>query len=152
MAGRNSSNPNTPSPTSTKPCSARPSSNTSSAASPKPASWFPATSQENNASYARSAGPPKSSKVLSQHEPDHPLFEEARRTAKHTYLDTNTALHHLTELQSHQWVLNEIPAVSPFAFGLYASKIRESLMMEDPADAIERLYRNFSETMPDKNP
>ena len=89
--------------------------------------------------------------VLSQHEPDHPLFEEARRTAKHTYLDTSTALNLLFELQSHHWKLTEIPSISPFAFGLYASKIRESLMMEDPADAIERLFQDFSRKAPTKN-
>ena len=38
------------------------------------------------------------------------------------------------------WELVEVPAVSPFAFGLYASKIKESMMMETPEEAIERLY------------
>ena len=40
-------------------------------------------------------------------------------------------------------VLMEVPAVSPFAFGLYASKIKEGMMMESPEEAIERLYREM---------
>jgi len=45
------------------------------------------------------------------------------------------------------WDLREVPAVSPFAFGLYASKIRESMMLEDPDEAIERLYQTMQEKL-----
>ena len=43
------------------------------------------------------------------------------------------------------WVMVEVPAVTPFAFGMFASKIRESMMMETPEEAIERLYETFQE-------
>jgi ATP-dependent Lhr-like helicase len=49
----------------------------------------------------------------------------------------------LHEAHAMDWDLVEVPTVSPFAFGLYASKIRESLMMESPEEAIERLYREM---------
>jgi len=79
-------------------------------------------------------------KVLAQHEPDHPLLEQAVHEAKHTFLDLDRAIAFLEEVRSMDWELVEVPAVSPFAFGLYASKIKESMMMETPEEAIERLY------------
>ncbi|MDP5006771.1 MAG: hypothetical protein NWQ35_13010, partial [Verrucomicrobiales bacterium] len=79
-------------------------------------------------------------KVLAQHEPDHPLLEQAVHEAKHTFLDLDRAIIFLDEVGKIDWELVEVPAVSPFAFGLYASKIRESMMMETPEEAIERLY------------
>jgi len=79
-------------------------------------------------------------KVLAQREPDHPLLEQAVHEAKHTFLDLDRAVAFLETVQAMEWELVEVPAVSPFAFGLYASKIRESMMMESPEEAIERLY------------
>ena len=85
--------------------------------------------------------------VLAKHEPDHPLLEQAVHEAKHTFLDLERAVAFLREAQAMDWELVEVPAVSPFAFGLYASKIRESLMMESPEEAIERLYREMQRKM-----
>ncbi|MDF1656170.1 MAG: DEAD/DEAH box helicase [Verrucomicrobiales bacterium] len=82
-------------------------------------------------------------KVLAEHEPDHPLLEQAVHEATHTFLDTDRAVEFLTEAQELSWKLVEVPAVSPFAFGLFASKIKESMMMESPEEAIERLYREM---------
>lgn len=79
-------------------------------------------------------------KVLAQHEPDHPLLEQAVHEAKHHFLDLDRAVLFLEEAGSMNWELVQVPAVSPFAFGLYASKIKESMMMETPEEAIERLY------------
>ncbi len=79
-------------------------------------------------------------KVLSQHEPDHPLMRQALHEAKHTFLDVERAKLFLKAVGAKQWELVEVPAVSPFAFGLYASKIKEGMMMESPEEAIERLY------------
>ena len=42
-----------------------------------------------------------------------------------------------------RWELRETTVVSPFAFGWYAHSRKESLMFEDPEEAIERLYRQF---------
>jgi ATP-dependent Lhr-like helicase len=78
--------------------------------------------------------------VLSKHEPDHPLLEQAVHEAKHTFLDLDRAVDFLHQVKTMDWELVEVPAVTPFAFGLYASKIRESMMMESQEEAIERLY------------
>jgi ATP-dependent helicase Lhr and Lhr-like helicase len=43
-------------------------------------------------------------------------------------------------VQSYEWKLRELPVVSPFSFPIYASKIKESMMLEDPAAALERIY------------
>ncbi|MBA2434216.1 MAG: helicase, partial [Chthoniobacterales bacterium] len=79
-------------------------------------------------------------RVLEQHEPDHPLLEEAYRQATHTFLDAETAYSFLDDVQGYQWTLRELPVVSPFSFPIYASKIKESMMLEDPAAALERIY------------
>ncbi|MDF1859888.1 MAG: DEAD/DEAH box helicase [Verrucomicrobiales bacterium] len=82
-------------------------------------------------------------KVLAEREPDHPLLEQAIHEATHTFLDSDRAVAFLESAQKMEWQLVEVPAVSPFAFGLYASKIKESMMMESPEEAIERLYREM---------
>jgi ATP-dependent Lhr-like helicase len=33
--------------------------------------------------------------------------------------------------------------VSPFSFPIYASKIKETMMLEDPTVAVERIYREL---------
>ena len=86
-------------------------------------------------------------KVLSQHEPDHPLLEQAVREATHTFLDLDRACAFLDRVPALEWRFVEVPAVSPFAFGIYASKIREAMMMESPEEAIERLYRAMREKL-----
>ncbi|HEV8423316.1 MAG TPA: DEAD/DEAH box helicase, partial [Chthoniobacterales bacterium] len=68
-------------------------------------------------------------RVLEQHEPDHPLLEEAYRQATHTFLDAETSYAFLEEVQSYEWKLRELPVVSPFSFPIYASKIKESMML-----------------------
>ena len=79
-------------------------------------------------------------RVLEQHEPDHPLLEEAYRQATHTFLDVKTACAFLDEAPGLDWKLRELPVVSPFSFPIYASRIKENMMLEDPATAIERIY------------
>ncbi|MDQ3118956.1 MAG: DEAD/DEAH box helicase [Verrucomicrobiota bacterium] len=82
-------------------------------------------------------------RVLEQHEPDHPLLQEAYRQAMHTFLDAEQAFLYLDEVQRFRWTLRELPVVSPFSFAIYASKIKESMMLEDPAAAIERIYADM---------
>lgn len=82
-------------------------------------------------------------RVLSQHEPDHPLLEQARREAAHTFLDLSRALEFLSGAESLEWRLNHVPVVTPFSFGIFATKIKEGMMLEDPEEAIERLWREF---------
>jgi ATP-dependent Lhr-like helicase len=88
-------------------------------------------------------------RVLSEREPDHPLLEQAIHEATHTFLDTDRAVAFLEKVGDLEWKLVEVPAVSPFAFGLYASKIKESMMMESPEEAIERLYREMRRKLGD---
>ena len=61
----------------------------------------------------------------------------------HTFLDAEEAFLYLDEVQQHRWVLRELPVVSPFSFAIYASKIKESMMMEDPGAAFERIYADM---------
>ncbi|MEM7696855.1 MAG: DEAD/DEAH box helicase, partial [Verrucomicrobiota bacterium] len=70
--------------------------------------------------------------VLNEHEPDHPLLAQARHEAAHIFLDQDRAVDFLEGAREMSWEMVEVPAVSPFAFGLYASKIKESMMMESP--------------------
>jgi ATP-dependent Lhr-like helicase len=81
--------------------------------------------------------------VLQKYEPDHPLLEEAYYEAAHTFLDLPRALEFLKKAQTLNWDLREVTRVSPFAFGIFVSKIKETMMMEDPEAAIERLYHEF---------
>ncbi|MGZ5552749.1 MAG: hypothetical protein ACXWHF_03835, partial [Chthoniobacterales bacterium] len=50
---------------------------------------------------------------------------------------------HLERVQSYRWILRELEVVSPFSFGIYASKIKESMMLEDPGVALERIYADM---------
>jgi len=79
-------------------------------------------------------------RVLSEHEPDHPLIEQAYREALHTFLDSTRAIEFLGQVVDFEWQMIEVPAVTPFSFGIYVSKIKEGMMLEDPEMAIERLY------------
>jgi len=82
-------------------------------------------------------------RVLEQHEPNHPLLVEAYRQATHTFLDAESAYQFLEEVHSFDWKLRELPVVSPFSFAIHASVIKENMMLEDPASAIERIYREM---------
>lgn len=85
--------------------------------------------------------------VLGTHEPDHPMLEQARREATHTFLDLPRALAFLERARTLQWRLIDVPVVSPFSFGIFASKIKEGMMLEDPEEAIERLWREFEKSV-----
>lgn len=82
-------------------------------------------------------------RVLEQHEPDHPLLLEAYRQASHTFLDAEGAHDFLAACQDLEWSFRELPAISPFSFSIYASVIKESMMLEDPTVAIERIYHEM---------
>ena len=82
-------------------------------------------------------------RVLEQHESDHPLLVEAYRQAMHTFLDADAAYEFLDGVSDFAWRLHELPVVSPFSFPIYASVIKESMMLEDPATAVERVYHEM---------
>lgn len=78
--------------------------------------------------------------VLRRHEPDHPLLAEAYAEATLRFLDQPRALAFLEEAAALPWDLREITRVSPFSFGIFVSKIKETMTLEDPETTIERLY------------
>jgi ATP-dependent Lhr-like helicase len=71
------------------------------------------------------------------------MLAEAYYEAGHTFLDLPRALEFLGRAKSLRWNLLPVEKVSPFAFGIFVSKIKETMMMEDPEVAIERLYHEF---------
>jgi ATP-dependent Lhr-like helicase len=81
--------------------------------------------------------------VLQKYEPDHPLIEAAYHEAAHTFLDLPRAFEFLRTAAGLAWQRVEVDRVSPFSFGIFVSKIKETMMMEDPETAIERLYHEF---------
>lgn len=81
--------------------------------------------------------------VLVQHDPDHVLLREARRDASHAFLDTDGAVRFL-EAQARQPLrLRSLPRVPPLSFGMYATRIREALLVEHPAETLERLFHDW---------
>jgi ATP-dependent helicase Lhr and Lhr-like helicase len=78
--------------------------------------------------------------VLQQYEPDHVLLREARRDAVHTYIDLAGALAYLRTLEGKPMRLRAIDRVPPLSFALFATKIKEALLVEDPREMTERLY------------
>lgn len=81
--------------------------------------------------------------VLAEHEPDHVLMREARRDAMHTYLDLPGALAFAERSSGMPIRFRRVERVPPLSFSLYATKIREALMVEDPREALERLYHHW---------
>ncbi len=83
--------------------------------------------------------------VLTQHEPDHVLLREARREATHAFLDAPAAKAFLLRLNRDALPirLRRVEHVAPLAFGMYATKIREALLVEEPREAMERLYHQW---------
>jgi ATP-dependent Lhr-like helicase len=78
--------------------------------------------------------------VLRQHEPDHPLLQEAYAEATLRFLDLPRALEFLESVPHVRWDVRDLPRVSPFSFGIFVSKIKETMTLEDPETTIERLY------------
>jgi ATP-dependent Lhr-like helicase len=78
--------------------------------------------------------------VLQQYEPDHVLLREARRDAVHTYIDLDNALRFLEQVKEKPIRLMPIHRVPPLSFALFATKIKEALMVEDPREMTERLF------------
>lgn len=81
--------------------------------------------------------------VLRRHEPGHPLLEEAYAEATLRFLDLTRALAFLDEVSTLPWSLRPVSRVSPFSFGIFVSKIKETMTLEDPETTIERLYHDM---------
>jgi ATP-dependent helicase Lhr and Lhr-like helicase len=78
--------------------------------------------------------------VLQQHEPDHVLLREAWRDAVHTYIDLEGAEKYLSQASARPMRLKTIHRVPPLSFALFATKIKEALLVEDPRETMERLF------------
>ncbi|MDX1950814.1 MAG: DEAD/DEAH box helicase [Verrucomicrobiota bacterium] len=78
--------------------------------------------------------------VLTQYEPDHVLLREARRDAVHTYIDQQGALQFLMGISDKPFRIRQVDRVPPLSFALFATKIKEALLVEDPREMTERLY------------
>jgi ATP-dependent Lhr-like helicase len=81
--------------------------------------------------------------VLRKHEPDHPLLVEAYADATLRFLDLPRGLAFLDRMRELPWDFREVTRVSPFSFGMYVSRIRETMTLEDPETTIERLYHEM---------
>jgi ATP-dependent Lhr-like helicase len=78
--------------------------------------------------------------VLQQYEPDHVLLREARRDAVHTYIDLENAECYLASMRDKPIRLRSVNRVPPLSFALFATKIKEALLVEDPREMTERLF------------
>lgn len=78
--------------------------------------------------------------VLREHEPDHILLREARRDAVHTYIDLEGAQAFLNAAREKPMRIVAVPRVPPLSFALFATKIKEALLVEDPREMTERLF------------
>jgi ATP-dependent Lhr-like helicase len=81
--------------------------------------------------------------VLQQHEPDHILMREARRDTLRVFLDTEAALAFLHAQASRPARLRPVDKVPPLSFAMYATKIKEALLVEDPWEVQERLFNHW---------
>ncbi|HMJ66059.1 MAG TPA: helicase, partial [Candidatus Binatia bacterium] len=78
--------------------------------------------------------------VLQQYEPDHVLLREARRDAVHTYIDIEGAAAFVKSAVNKPIRLHTVDRVPPLSFAMYATKIKEALLVEDPRETMERLF------------
>ncbi len=81
--------------------------------------------------------------VLRRHEPDHPLLAEAYVEATQRFLDLPRACEFLERAAGMPWDVRRLGRVSPFAFGMFVSRIRETMTLEDPETTIERLFHEM---------
>jgi ATP-dependent helicase Lhr and Lhr-like helicase len=78
--------------------------------------------------------------VLAQYEPDHVLMREAKRDAVHTYIDIDGATAFLEKAATNPMRIRQVERVPPLSFALFATKIKEALLVEDPRETMERLF------------
>lgn len=78
--------------------------------------------------------------VLRQHEPHHVLLRAAREEALHQFLDAGAAESFLQLSRNRPIHIRPVSQVPPLSFALYATKIKEALLVENPAETLERLY------------
>ena len=85
--------------------------------------------------------------VLAQYEPDHVLMREAKRDAVHTYIDIDGAIAFLEKVSTKPMRIRQVERVPPLSFALFATKIKEALLVEDPRETMERLFHLWWEKL-----
>ena len=81
--------------------------------------------------------------VLREHEPTHVLLREARRDTLHSFLDADGAMAFLDAQRARPFRLRQVARVPPLSFAMYATKIKEALLVEDPFEVQERLFHHW---------
>ena len=81
--------------------------------------------------------------VLQEHEPDHVLLREARRDTLQTFIDTEEAMAFVQAQAARPFRLRAVSKVPPLSFAMYATRIKEALLVEDPYETMERLYHQW---------
>ncbi|HEX4084530.1 MAG TPA: DEAD/DEAH box helicase [Chthoniobacteraceae bacterium] len=84
--------------------------------------------------------------VLQKYEPDHVLLRTARQDcAQGGFLDAPAALAYAENLARLGWPLRhrQVAHVPPLSFAMYATRIKEALHVEDPAETMERLFHQW---------
>jgi ATP-dependent Lhr-like helicase len=81
--------------------------------------------------------------VLQEHEPEHVLMREARRDALRTFIDAEGAREFLISQAKKPVRLRRVAMVPPLSFAMYATRIKEALLVEDPYETMERLYHQW---------
>jgi ATP-dependent Lhr-like helicase len=83
--------------------------------------------------------------TLKQHEPEHPLIQEAVREVLEDQLDGKRAAEEAARIYGSRFELFRHPRPSPFALPLYAAFNREILMKQDPEKALDELVTSLLE-------
>jgi ATP-dependent Lhr-like helicase len=81
--------------------------------------------------------------VLQQYEPEHVLMREARRDTLRTFIDADGAIEFLRAQKHRPVKLIPLQHVAPLSFAMYATKMREAVMVEDPFEMQERLFHQW---------
>jgi ATP-dependent Lhr-like helicase len=81
--------------------------------------------------------------VLQQYEPEHVLMREALRDTLHTFVDADGALSFVEAQRDRPIKLVHVDRVPPLSFAMYATKIKEAMLVEDPFAMQERLYHQW---------
>lgn len=83
--------------------------------------------------------------VLQQYEPEHVLLREARRESLRTFVDAEGAQAFLRRRLPAK--IRRVSTVPPLAFAMYATKIKEALLVEEPFAVQERLFHLWWERL-----
>ncbi|MCC5913513.1 MAG: ligase-associated DNA damage response DEXH box helicase [Balneolaceae bacterium] len=81
--------------------------------------------------------------VFSEHEPDHLLLQQAYDEVLNDQLDEARLRRVLQRIAGQKIVLKEVDRFSPFAFPIYADRLRERLSSEKLADRILRMQKEL---------